>query len=194
MRIFPIVALGLSALLVTACITFSAEPTLTPTPTPTPLPTEPPMITPAPTPPRTMAPGETPKPTPIELLPFLTAGVTILNLGDSTLYVTATGIDTDADPNASPGASDFELGTYLIEPEQFTHQAAIPLRIRFDFSFDEASTAGLATCTLDVTDDDEITFVAVAGGIAVSRNGIEPASVSDMNLATSSLCQVGAPQ
>lgn len=123
----------------------------------------------------------------MDLRPFLTAGVTLYNLGDSTLYVTATGINPDS-------AEEFLLGDFEVSPEQFTRQSAIPLLIRFDFSFDEATANALASCTMNVADGAEVDFVAVAGGVVVTVNQIQPADISEMLTTTSSLCQAGPSQ
>lgn len=111
--------------------------------------------------------------------------MTIYNLGDATLFASATGIDADS-------GDEFDLGTFQVEPEQFTRQASIPLRIRFDFSFSTAGGDDTGSCTMDVADGDEIDFVAVPDGIVVARNGQQPDDVAEMNVATSSLCQAGA--
>ncbi len=198
MRARGVLALGLTVLVVAACISvvqptqlptepFTPAPTLPPTLAPTPPPTLPATDAPTPAPTPTLAPGQTPLPTPVDLRPFLSAGVTLYNLGDSTLFVTATGIDPDT-------GDEFALGSFDVEPEQFTRQAAIPLLIRFDFSFDDANVAALATCTMNVATGSEVDFVAVAGGVAVTVNQVQPVDISEMVVGTSSLCQSAASQ
>jgi hypothetical protein len=123
----------------------------------------------------------------MDLRPFLTSGVTLYNLGDTTLYVTATGIDPDS-------GDEFELGQFQVEPEQFTRQAAIPLLIRFDFSFEEGTVDALGTCTMIVASGDEVDFVAVAGGVVVTVNQVQPDAAAEMVISTSSLCHAGGTQ
>jgi len=192
MRRDAIVVLAVTVLLVSGCMGISTAPTPQPTPNPTEIPTLPPTPPPtlpptqpptdAPTP--TLAPGATPLPTPLDLRPFLASGITVYNLGDSTLYMTATGIDPDSN-------DEYALGTFQVEPEQVTRQAAIPLLIRFDFSFDQQTTGALGTCTLNVASGDEVDFVAVADGVAVTVNQVQPDDLAEMDVATSSLCEAG---
>jgi hypothetical protein len=203
MRLGSIGVLAIAALLAAGCVTYIAAPTpgassaptdaqtLAPTAQPTNPPTSPPtpVLTNPPTNPPTpsLAPGQTPPPTPFDLLPFLSSGINLYNLGDTTLFVTATGINTDSD-------EEFKLGEFQIEPEQFTLQSAIPLLIRFDFSFDETTPAGLATCTMTVATGDEVDFVAVNTGVVVTKNGVQPDTIAEMNTTTSALCTTGAAQ
>jgi hypothetical protein len=203
MRLGSISVLAIAALVVTGCVTYvaaptpgaSAGPTEPQTPAPTTQPTDPPTSPPTPVltdppshpPTPTLAPGQTPPPTPLDLLPFLSSGINLYNLGDTTLFVTATGINTDS-------GEEFKLGEFQVEPEQFTLQSAIPLLIRFDFTFDEGSTAALATCTMNVASGDHIDFVAVNTGVAVTKNDVQPDTTAEMNSATSSLCATGAAQ
>lgn len=188
------IALALVVLMASGCtsvIVPTTEPTLAPTPPPTPAPTTPPTpeLTNPPTFPPTpsLAPGQTPPPTPLDLRPFLSSGVTIYNLGDSTLFVTASGINTDTN-------EAFKLGEFQVEPESFTRQSTIPLLTRFDFTFDEAKPDALATCTMNVATGDEVDFVAVGDGVVVTVNQVQPDDVAEMRTATSSLCHAGASQ
>ena len=191
MRALSILAMVVAAIVAAGCITVVRGPTAppartpevthAPTPAPTAEPTPPPTLEPTPS----LAPGQTPLPTPMDLRPFLTAGVTLYNLGDATLYATATGIDPDS-------GDEFKLGTFQVEPEQFTRQAAIPLRIRFDFSFSADSPDAAGTCTMVVNNGDEVDFVAVSSGVVVTRNGVQPNNVAEMALTTSPLCLAGS--
>jgi hypothetical protein len=189
------VVLAMAAVFATACgsstsgPTFSATdaptegPTVGATPQPTPELTNPPTHPPTPTP----APGQTPPPTPLDLRPFLSSGVTMYNLGDQTLYVTVTGVDPDT-------SDEFHLADFQVEPEQFTRQAAIPLLLRFDFTFDHANSAGLATCTMNVATGNEVDFVAVGNGVVVTVDQTQPDDIAEMVTTTSSLCHAGPTQ
>jgi hypothetical protein len=208
----------LAAAMVSACITINQGPGATPTSSeiafPTipplslpPLPTVPPLplitLPPIPTlaleptdtpatetaepgtPEPTLAPGETPPATPIDLLPFLTSGITLYNLGDSTLYVSATIIDTGT-------GDEYPVGDLSVEADQFTRQASLATRYRIDFSYDRSTNDALGSCTIDVSDADEIDFTAVPDGIIITKNAQQPNDPAEMVVATSSLCQAGS--
>ena len=187
MRTVPIVALALAAMLVSGCITFSGEPT----PTPSQAPTEIPMITPEPTSPPTPEPTEgpptptpdplaTPRPTPIDIAPFLTSEVTILNLGDAPLGVTVTLLDPDS-------TDEFTIGTFHLEPGQVTSQSIIPALFRLDFGWSGVDDVG--TCDITIGEAEQIQFAVVPTGIVMATNGVEPADAAEMIVATSSRCQ-----
>ncbi|HWH24183.1 MAG TPA: hypothetical protein VNW68_04715, partial [Candidatus Limnocylindria bacterium] len=109
------------------------SPPSSPTPTVVPPPTAEPTPSAEPTTTRTLAPGETPAPTPIDLLPFLTSEVTVVNLGDATLDVSVTLVDPES-------ADEFELGTYALAPLQVISQSVPPARFRLDFDYAGADT------------------------------------------------------
>lgn len=192
MRIVPVMAVALAGILVSGCITFSAEPT----PMPTPVPTEPPMVTPAPTPaptppPATPAPTEgpptptpdpnaTPRPTAVDVAPYLTSEITVLNLGDSTLALTVALLDPDS-------TDEFVIGTFQLEPEQVTAQAIIPALFRLDFGYSGVNDAG--TCTITIGDGEQLQFAVLPQGIAITSNGTEPADPAEMLVATAARCQ-----
>jgi hypothetical protein len=196
MRLRAIGVLALAALLATGCVTYIAAPTPAPTPAvtepptlaptlpPTQPPTEPPTAAPTRAPTPTLAPGQTPLPTAVDLRPFLASGITLYNLGDAPLFVTATGIDPDS-------KDEFLLGEFEVQPEQFTRQASIPLLMRFDFSYSEGTVDDLGTCTMNVASGSEVDFVAVAGGVVVTVNQVQPDDIAEMSITTSSLCQAG---
>ena len=181
-----IVALALSALIVGGCITFSAEPT----PTPSLAPTEIPMITPQPTPPPTPEPtagpptptpdpNATPRPTPIDIAPFLTSEVTILNLGDAPLGVTVTLLDPES-------TDEFTIGTFHLEPGQVTSQSIVPALFRLDFGFSGVDDVG--SCDITIGEAEEVQFAVVPTGIVMATNGPEPVDPAEMVVATSSRC------
>jgi hypothetical protein len=185
------VALVLTAVVVSGCITFSADPT----PTPSQVPTEIPMVTPAPTPPPTPAPtpeptlgpptptpdpNATPRPTAVDVAPFLTSEVTVVNLGDITLSLTVALLDPDS-------TQEFVIGTFQLQPEQVTAQAVIPALFRLDFGYSGVNDAG--TCTITIGDGEQLQFAVIPQGIAITSNGPEPADPAEMLVATSSRCQ-----
>jgi hypothetical protein len=187
MRTIPIVALALTAALAAGCITFSSEPT----PEPTRAPTEIPMITPAPTQPPTPGPTQgpptptpdpnaTPRPTPIDVAPFLTSEVTILNLGDAPLGVTVTLLDPDS-------TEEFTIGTFHLEPGQVTSQSIIPALFRLDFGTNGVDDVG--SCDITIGEAEQIQFAVVPSGIVMATNGVEPTDAAEMIVATSSRCQ-----
>jgi hypothetical protein len=188
MRLGSICAVGLAAILVSGCITFSAEPTEVPTP----LPTEIPMITPAPSaPPSTPAPtpgpptptpdpNATPRPTAVDVAPYLTSDITVVNLGDTTLALTVALLDPDS-------TQEFVIGTFQIQPEQVNSQAIIPALFRLDFGYSGVDDVG--SCTITVGDGEQLQFAAIPQGIVITSNGPEPADPAEMIVATAARCQ-----
>jgi hypothetical protein len=189
-RTVPTVVLTLAAIVLSGCVTFSGEPTDAPTQ----IPTEIPMITPEPTSPPTEPPtagqptptpdpNATPRPTPIDIAPFLTSEVTILNLSDAPLTVTVTLLDPES-------TDEFTIGTFHLEAGQVTHQSIVPALFRLDFGFTGVSDAG--TCAITVGEAEQIQFAVVPTGIVFATNGAEPADPAEMIVATSSRCQAGS--
>ena len=187
MRTVPTVAMALAAIVVSGCITFTGEPD----PTPSRAPTEIPMITPAPTAPPTEPPtagpstptpdpDATPRPTAVDIAPYLTSEVTILNLGDAPLGVTVTLLDPDS-------TDEFTIGTFHLEPSQVTSQSIIPALFRLDFGLTGVDDAG--TCEITVGEAEQIQFAVVPTGIVMATNGAEPTDPAEMLVATSSRCQ-----
>ena len=162
-------------------ITLPPIPTLAPEPTDTPATETEEPATAEPT----LAPGETPPATPIDLMPFLTSGITLYNLGDSTLFVSATIIDTGS-------GDEYPVGDSSVEPDQFTRQETLATRYRIDFSYDQSTNDALGSCTIDVADADEIDFAALPDGIIITKNAQPPNDPAEMVVATSSLCAAGA--
>jgi hypothetical protein len=188
MRLGSICAVGLAAIVVSGCITFSAEPTATPYPAPT----EIPMVTPAPTPapatPEPTAgpptptpdPNATPRPTAVDVAPYLTSDLTVINLGDATLRLTVALLDPDS-------TDEFVIGTFEIQPEQVNSQAIIPALFRLDFGYSGVADAG--SCTITIADGEQLQFAVVPQGVAITTSGPEPADPAEMIVATASRCQ-----
>ena len=185
-----IVALAVAAILVSGCISVVAEPTPTPTPAPTAPPTPPPTA--PPTLPPTVEPTVEGSPGPtgtgledVDLRPYLTAGLSVLNLADDTITLTARLVNTDTN-------EEFSVGDYSALPEQSATQQLIPARYHLIFSYPEGSSAVGGECTIDVGDTDAIQFVAVNNGLVVIKNGVEPTDTAEAVITTSSLCHAGA--
>lgn len=162
----------------TAIPTSSAQPPVTPTAEPTPRPT----IAPTEPPSGTPDPDASPRPTSVDLAPYLTSEITVLNLAASELSVTVTIVATD-------GPGEYELGTFDLQPEQVTSQAVVATRYRLDFALAEGGDAGV--CTIDVADGEQLQFAVIEGGIVLAGNGPEPTTSAEMLVATSSRCAAG---
>lgn len=192
MRIASIGALGLTAIIVSGCITFSAEPTPTPSRAPTEMPMVTPAPTPAPTPPPatpsptqgpptpTPDPNATPRPTAVDVAPYLTSEVTVVNLGDAPLALTVSLLDPDSDDT-------YTIGTFELQPNQVTTQAVIPALLRLDFGFTGVDDAG--SCAITIEDGEQLQFAVVAGGIVMTSSAGEPEDSAEMIVATSSRCE-----
>lgn len=196
MRGLAFFALAMSLL---ACST-SGGPTATPpiTPDPTVVPTASPEATPsvAPTLPPTATPSEppgptptpdpdaTPTPSPIDVLPYLSSEVTVVNLAAAMLSVTVTLVDT-----ASP--DEYTVGTFELQPEQTTSQLILPSRFRLDF---EIGGSAVATCTIDIADGEELQFAVIESGAVITTSGGEPPDAAEMIVATASRCRAGTDQ
>ena len=187
MRTLSVVALALSMMVVAGCITFSGDPT----PTPSQAPTEIPMITPEPTSPPTPEPTEgpptptpdpnaTPRPTPIDIAPYLSAEVTVVNLSDNPLGLTVTLLDPES-------TDEFTIGTFALQPEQATFQSIIPALFRLDFGFSGVDDAG--SCDITIADAEQVQFAVIATGIVITTSAGEPADPAEMIVATSSRCR-----
>ena len=192
-----VVALALLSSVLVGCASISAPPTALPTalvaPTPSVVPTTPsppPTATPlpiSPTPGTTSStprqvtpdPDATPGPTAVDLLPFLTSEVTVVNLAQSELSVAVTLLDPESE-------DEFTVGTYELQPLQVTHQAVIPARLRLDFELAGSETQ---SCAIDIAEAEQVQFAVIESGVAVTTSGEEPVDAAEMIVATSSRCQ-----
>lgn len=166
----------------------SASPTQEATPTPSPTQTPAPTLSPTPAEPTqagTPDPNATPRPTLVDLLPFLSSQITVVNLADEPLTLTVTLVDPDS-------TDEYEVGTFEVQPLQVTTQSIIPSRFRLDFDVAGGSAADVATCTIDIAEGEQIQFAVVPTGVAMSTSGIEPEDPAEMVVATSSRCRAGA--
>jgi hypothetical protein len=116
----------------------------------------------------------------VDVAPFLTSDITVVNLGDGPLGLTVTLLDPDS-------AEEFTIGTFRLEPEQVTSQSIVPALFRLDFGYSGVNDAG--TCTITIGDGEELQFAVIPQGIAITSNGPEPADPAEMVVATSSRCQ-----
>jgi hypothetical protein len=166
-------------------------PTASPAPTPTAQPTAPRTVTRAPETPTaevtpdpniTPDPNATAAPTPVDVLPFLSSEITILNLATQRLSVTVALVDAES-------SEEYVVGTFDVEPEQVTSQLVVPARLRLAFML---GGADLGTCTLDVVEGEELQFATVGTGVVFASNGPEPADAADMIVATAARCHAGA--
>jgi hypothetical protein len=156
--------------------------TATEAPNPTDAPTREPTQTLEPVPTRTLAPGETPDPTPIDLSPFLTAELTVLNLDEAALAVTVTILDPES-------TEEYEVTKIDVAPLQLTAQSVLPARYRLEFDYPGTSaTAG--TCVIDVAEKEKVQFAMLARGGVITTD-TEPDDAADMDIATSARCRAG---
>jgi hypothetical protein len=188
-----VLTLTITALFAMGCVSLgqatpapTEPPTAAPTAPPTAPPTEPPTERPTAGPPTpTPDPDATPRPTAVDIAPYLTSEVTVLNLSDAVLSVTVTIVDDDA-------GDEFTIDTTDLQPLQVTTTSIIPARFRLDFDFPGGGEADAGTCTLDIVDAEAIQFAVIPTGIAISWSGEEPADPADMVVATAPRCQAGA--
>jgi len=194
LRAASIVALGIAAVVATGCITYVAAPTPAPTAIPTPTPTEPPTPPPTlpPTEPPTQAPptpppdpNATPRPPAVDIAPYLTSEVTVVNLGDAPLALTVALLDPDS-------TQEYVIGTFELQPEQVTSQAVIPALFRLDFAYSAGSVADAGTCSIEIADGEQLQFAVIPTGIVITSSGTEPADPAEMLVATSTRCQADA--
>jgi hypothetical protein len=106
----------------------------------------------------------------------------VLNLAESKLAVVVNYVDTDT------GESSL-LARLAVEPLDFSAQKIPPGTYQIEFSVTGSATAR-GTCRLLVKDAEAFRFVAVDEGVAVSKDGYEPATAAELFAATSSLCGV----
>jgi hypothetical protein len=184
--------------------TVGAVPTAAPTPAPsgtsalTPAPTSAPTPTaattviptatltasPAPTssttpkPIRTLAPGETARPSPMDITPYLTVHVTLLNLADEAVDVS---IDF-SDSGQTGTVSKLHL-------ESFDGLAESIPEGEYLLTFTRASAPSKpATCRIKVKDGDEVHFAVFAKDITIVSPGAPPKASADLFVGSSPLC------
>jgi hypothetical protein len=183
-----VLILGLVALMATGCISVeqataapTEQPTLAPTEPPTAPPTAPPTEPPTEGPPTpTPDPNATPRPTALDIAPYLTSQVTVVNLADTSLALTVALLDPDS-------TDEYVIGTFDLAPDQVTTQSVIPALFRIDFAYGGGPVT--ASCSINIADGEQLQFAVVATGIVMASNGTEPADAAEMIVATSARCQ-----
>jgi hypothetical protein len=191
MRATAFVTLGGVALMAVACISYQAAtpapttvPTAAPTQPPTLPPTAPPTAPPTEGPPTpTPDPNATPRPTAVDIAPYLTSQVTVVNLADTPLSLTVALLDPDS-------TQEYVIGTFEVQPDQVTTQSVIPALFRLDFDYSEGASAG--SCSINIADGEQLQFAAISTGIVMTSNGTEPDDPAEMLVATSTRCQAQA--
>jgi hypothetical protein len=188
MRASSILALAAAALVAGACITYVAGPTTAPTFVPTPTAaqiTQAPTVAPPPTPVVTLEPGATPS---FDIRAILNGQITVFNLSDADLSVSA----VIHDP--SPDGEDIPISAFTLGPNQATTRSVIggneetgAVPYLLEFTYAGGSTAG-GSCTVSVLKGQDFTFVAVNDGLTIARNEEVPAAAAEAVIATSSLC------
>jgi hypothetical protein len=166
----------------TPAATSAPTPRPKPTPAATPVPTAAPTATPGPT--RTLAPGETAAPTPLDLAPFLTAEITVVNLADAPLSVSVTIVLPES-------GEEFEIGTLVLAPLQVTTQSVLAARFRLAFDYPGGAASEAGTCVIELEEGDQVQFAVVTGG-AVLTAGDEPEDPAELVVATAARCRAGA--
>lgn len=162
----------------------TAQPTAVPTVDATAQPTAPPEPTPPPTPtPATPDPNATPAPTSVDVLAYIAAEITVVNLGDAPLAVTVTLVAEDS-------SDEYTIGTFSVEPLQVTSQGVVPARFRLEFDYPGGSDADAGTCLIDIAQDEELQFAFLETGGVITA-GSEPDDPAEMVVATSSRCIAG---
>lgn len=159
-------------------VTQPPEPTPTTEPDPTPT-TE---VTPDPN--ITLDPNATPFPTPVDLLPFLTSEILVVNLSDQVLAVTVTLVDTES-------TDEYSVGTFEVQSDQVTAQGVVPARFRLEFDYPGGADADAGTCLIDIGEE-QLQFAVIAGGGILSTSAGEPADAAEMIIATATRCRAGS--
>ncbi len=177
------------ALAAAGCVTVVGGPTApaaSTAPPGTPEPSLVPVVTAAPTPAVTLEPGATPS---FDIASLLNADLTIFNLSDADLSVSAVIHDTTSDGEDVP-ISAFTLGPGQVAARALlggdAESGAVPYLLTFSYPSGAAATGG--TCTISVLAGQDFTFVAVNEGLTVNRGSETPATLDEALIATSSLC------
>jgi hypothetical protein len=130
----------------------------------------------------TLGPDDTPGPTLPDLAPYLTAGLSMVNISDSDIDVILELVDNDS-------------GTKVVVVRGSLGQAGsserkVP-RGTYVLTFTPKATGVAAVCTFSMDDEDAIEFVALRDHIVVTKSGFSPATGADIDIATSRLCVAG---
>jgi hypothetical protein len=126
------------------------------------------------------SPGPTPCPTPIDLAPFLTAELTMVNLSSGAITLDVLVIDPDTKQSQS-------LATQTVDPQGFVSEKVLPLPYTIQFT-KAGAPAPYATCTVNMTDVQVFDFAAIDDAVAVELRGATPSDADELWTDTSSLC------
>jgi hypothetical protein len=128
------------------------------------------------------APAGTPAPSGrSDILSYLSASITLVDLANTDIAVTVTYVDPASGQSAALGS--FSLRSF----DQISR--LIPVGpYRLDFRQPAQSATG-PRCTVVVSKGDAYTFAAVSNAIAIQRAGSQPTTGSDLFVATSPLCK-----
>jgi hypothetical protein len=171
----------------------TSPPTAAPTPGPTASPRPSPSGTPASTPeasargestsPATTAgasrAGATPSGTPIDIAPFLTARVSVVDLGTAA-------VDLDVALLGDDGALTSVLQVHL-EPFDAHAQSVVPATYQLTWTF-AGGSAPKTVCRLKIDDGEVVHFAVLSKLVTVTRDGETPTSGTDLLVGTSPLC------
>ncbi len=127
------------------------------------------------------SPGPAPCPTPIDLAPYLTAELTLVNLASVAITVDVLVVDPDTKQSQS-------LATQTVDPQGYVSQKVLPLPYTIQFTKAGADTP-YATCTLNMTDVQAFDFAALDDAVAVELRGATPTDPDELWVDTSSLCK-----
>jgi hypothetical protein len=162
----------------------AVEPTLAePTPPPTETSPEGPTVPPAANPAVTADPNATPRPTAIDLLPYLSAQVTVVNLSDQPLSVSVLLLDPES-------TASYDVGSFDLQPLQVTTQAVVSARLHLQFYLGAGFHIG--TCTINIGEGEQIQFAVLEDGIAFTTSSGEPNDATEMLVETAKRCAGGS--
>lgn len=109
------------------------------------------------------------------------AGISVANLTDANLEITATEAGSEAEGQ--------EGEPFAIEPFQIYSLGILPPGgYQLEFTYPEAAYVG-GTCTIEVVEGDFYQFAAIPEGVLIARKGYTPQSAADLVVSTSALCQ-----
>jgi hypothetical protein len=127
------------------------------------------------------SPGPTPCPTPIDLAPYLTAEITLVNLASVTITADVLIVDPDTKQSQS-------LATQTLDPQGFVSEKVLPLPYTVEFTKAGAEEP-YASCTVTMSDVQIYDFAALDDAVAVSLRGATPTDPDELWVDTSSLCR-----
>jgi hypothetical protein len=128
-------------------------------------------------------PAGSPSSEPIDISAYLTVRLSVVNLAEVPVDVVVSLVDTST-------GDVTQLITLVLEPLDFESQKVPPNVFDVVFTVRGSATA-LASCRMQVENDDSLDFAALDDAVAVSKRGYVPADRSELFVATSTLCKAG---